>query len=146
MLDNLGKFSIHLEREIAVQHQLNLHKGKCRNTHGHNLFITCDVETNQLLSGSSDGMVIDFGDIKQIIEKFDHSSLNDHIEYGEAFTIQPTAERLSKIIAMEIAKKLAESLDKNELVSIEVSVQEARGQSSKFSIKRKSIKEIEEFI
>lgn len=70
-------------------HKLEEYIGKCANLHGHTYRLEVEVK------GRSDvhGLVIDFGDIKrivneQIIAKYDHQFLNDH------FPFNTTAENL----------------------------------------------------
>lgn len=92
-------FNLHCERTIACSHQLEFHKGKCQNLHGHNFKVIVDVEATALISeGSSMGMVMDFGDIKEIIDTFDHTHLNTTLSGCK----QPTAEFLSYILASRI--------------------------------------------
>lgn len=66
-------------------------KNKCYNVHGHNYVVTVGVEGNEL---DQHGMVIDCAKItkavKPIIEKLDHTNLNDH------FYFKTTSENLSK--------------------------------------------------
>lgn len=124
-------FKIHVEKEIAVMHQLKWHDGKCRNEHGHNLLIEVDVETENIIKEdkcSSDGMVVDFGFIKGLIESFDHSNLNKSLgkEVPEALN-QPTAERFAKFIADTIESHMFGS------PKITVKVHEAKGQWAEYS-------------
>lgn len=71
-------------------HKLLNYKGKCKNLHGHTYML------NVTVSGDIDkksGMVIDFVDLKRIVNKkiidiLDHNMLNEVIE-------QPTAENLA---------------------------------------------------
>lgn len=70
-------------------HKLPFHKGKCFDLHGHTykLEVTVEGDVNK-----ETGMVIDFGDLShivksRIIDKFDHTYLNDFME-------NPTAENL----------------------------------------------------
>lgn len=77
-------------------HQLKWHKGKCKNLHGH----TYKLEVGVKGKINENGIVIDFGDLKKIIEekvieKYDHKLLNDYFE-------NPTAEN----IAVQILKDL----------------------------------------
>lgn len=63
--------------EICIAHRLPNHSGKCKNLHGHNITIELTVESNQL---NTQGMVMDFGDIKKIfiewLENYwDHKTL-----------------------------------------------------------------------
>jgi 6-pyruvoyltetrahydropterin/6-carboxytetrahydropterin synthase len=75
--------------EFDAAHFLPGHKGKCKNLHGHTWTVEIEVE------GEPDpetGMIIDFGDLKNMVMQFDHQLINDHIN------VPPTAENLAKII------------------------------------------------
>src|SRR3990167_4299753 len=57
---------------ISYAHRLQNHPGKCRFLHGHNSDVTVEI------TGEKDpetGMVVDFSDIKSVIEVYDHSTL-----------------------------------------------------------------------
>ena len=100
-------YRLHCERTIASSHQLEQHNGKCKNLHGHNFKVIVDIEALKLITGgSSDGMVMDFGDVKKVIDLYDHSHLNNfEINVNDNsfnFHTQPTAERLAHVIALEI--------------------------------------------
>ena len=63
-------------------HKLPFYEGKCSQLHGHTfkLIVSCAGETDK-----KSGMIIDFKEIKnivseQVIDKLDHSYLNDIIE------------------------------------------------------------------
>ena len=59
--------------QLSSAHLLSFHKGKCSNVHGHNWLVGVELE---LVEGSlKDGMIVDFGDIKKIFEKYDHTTL-----------------------------------------------------------------------
>lgn len=65
--------------EIDMGHRVPNHKSKCRNFHGHRYKIEVCVDDKiiQTEGASDEGMVIDFGDIKQILmdkidSKYDH--------------------------------------------------------------------------
>lgn len=67
------------EIEIDLGHRVTNHKSKCSSLHGHRYKIEVGVDDKIITTtGSSDeGMVIDFGDLKQIMmdeldKKFDH--------------------------------------------------------------------------
>ena len=86
-------------------HSLPGHKGKCKNIHGHNAeleveFVSDGVHESQY----GPGMIIDFSDIKKIIEpiieKLDHQNLNDIL----AISSLPTCENLIRWIVEEIFK------------------------------------------
>ena len=64
---------------FEMAHALPSYQGKCHNIHGHSykLFVTVEGEPS-LAEGSPDGMVIDFGSIKEIVQEriidhFDHA-------------------------------------------------------------------------
>ena len=79
--------------EIAGAHFLNLdYKSKCQNLHGHNWIITVYCKSKQL---NNNRMVIDFTDIKSIVNELDHKNLNDIIS-------QPTAENIAKYLCDKI--------------------------------------------
>lgn len=130
-------FRLHCDRTIACSHKLHQHDGKCQNLHGHNFRIVVDIEASKLIEGgSSDGMVMDFGDVKRIIDQFDHTHLNHHVAivsyigaplYG-SFTDQPTAERFAQILALEIY-----NTSKNcYITSVKVRVYETETQYAEF--------------
>ncbi len=67
------------EIEIDMGHRVTNHKSKCASMHGHRYKIEVGVEDRIIATkGASDeGMVIDFGDLKEIMmeqidKKFDH--------------------------------------------------------------------------
>lgn len=77
-------------------HYLPGHDGKCQNLHGHTYFLDVTVGRpgGLIQGGSSDGMVIDFSDLKSIIGKLvvdplDHQCLNELLPY------RPTAENMA---------------------------------------------------
>lgn len=94
-------FNLHLERNIEIAHKLKKHKGKCKNLHGHSLKVIVDINAEKLIEdGEQDGMILDFGIVKEIIDSLDHSYLNDFVD-GE----MPTAERVAKYLAESIAEE-----------------------------------------
>lgn len=87
-----------LTREFSFEaaHNLEWHKGKCHDIHGHSykLFITLEGQLND------NDVVIDFSDFKKIvnknvIDKLDHKYINDIIP-------NPTAESMTLWIADQI--------------------------------------------
>lgn len=86
---------------FEAAHRLPNHKGKCANLHGHSYRLEVTVSGDVISSGSSEGMVMDFADLsdvveKEILSKWDHKFLNDEVDFI------PTAE----LLANEIFKKL----------------------------------------
>ena len=78
---------------FEASHQLPFHDGKCRNLHGHSWKLEVEVSSEQLyLSGSKQGMILDYVDLKSIvdsavIDKLDHQDLNQ-------FFANPTSENV----------------------------------------------------
>jgi len=87
-------------------HKLPYHKGKCQHLHGHTYKLEVTVKSTRL----DDGMIIDFGKLKEVVniyvlDKLDHAYLNNQWD-------NPTAEIM--------IHNIAETIDRNlpELVSI----------------------------
>ena len=123
-------YTLHLEREVAISHQLNYHEGKCRNLHGHNLLIKVDIKADDIIkvdNYTEDGMIVDFGEIKRVIDRLDHKHMNDAFRgspYELMLCNQPTAERIARYLALEI-----ENICSNRFVTeIKVTVYEAQNQ------------------
>jgi len=111
--------------EIDMGHRVPSHKGKCRNCHGHRYRIEVGVNDKVITKkgSSSEGMVIDFSDLKEIMMSrldviFDHSFTIFRLDkYAKVFLelandgqkinfvpFIPTAENLAKYW-YEILKK-----------------------------------------
>jgi len=98
------KFSITKKFEFEAAHILPNHPGKCMNLHGHSYKLEVTISTKEL---DSQGMVMDFGDLKEIvnshiIEIFDHSYLNDSFD-------NPTAEEMAKWIYSDLSVFISEA-------------------------------------
>lgn len=81
---------LYLKRKFDAAHFLPSHPGKCKNLHGHTWLVEVWAE------GEVDpetGMVVDFGDMKTVIDFLDHTALNAVLP--EEF-LPPTAENLVK--------------------------------------------------
>lgn len=68
------------EFQLSMGHRIPNHKSKCKNLHGHSYIYRVYVEDKIITTpnSSDEGMIIDFGDLKEIVlktidEKFDHS-------------------------------------------------------------------------
>ena len=126
--------------EIDMGHLVTNHKSKCRNIHGHRYKIEVGVNDKVIIEeGASDeGMVIDFGDLKEIMMEvldkgFDHGFVlwtkdplfNDWIDsplYDGLKIIcvnfVPTAENLAKYWFELLLPKLNERKIKLQYVKI----------------------------
>lgn len=82
-------------------HHLPHYVGACHNLHGHSykLEVTVRGKRTEDMSKSHCGMIMDFKDLKKIIEevagKYDHSDLNTYFK-------NPTAENMVEKIAGDI--------------------------------------------
>lgn len=134
-------------------HRVPNHKSKCFNIHGHTYKVIIGVEGKVIeTKGTSDeGMVIDFGDLKEILNKvvyepLDHGFMisvdDEHAEYFRWLyevhkmniifvTFIPTAENIAKWIF----NKLKPLIDNKQLKLIYVTVWETLNSSATYSIK-----------
>ena len=104
-------FTISRQFTFCYAHRLQGHSGKCAQLHGHNGTAKIELQTGQL---NSQGMVIDFIDVKNLIgnwidETLDHRTIlkeDDPLacvlrKQGEpilVLPVEPTAENLAKLI------------------------------------------------
>jgi len=96
-------YEVKVRSKFSSAHNLRGYKGKCEELHGHNWHIEVvayDAELNDI------GMVVDFGELKQmlneILSQLDHKHLNK-IEYFQ--TVNPTSENIARYIHDELTKK-----------------------------------------
>lgn len=127
--------------EIDMGHRVPNHKSKCRNLHGHRYKIEVGVDDKVITMPdvSSEGMVIDFGDLKEIMmkeidDKYDHAfcicsgddlyvDFHNYRENGMKIIFVdfiPTAENLAK----HWFKLLKQKLDKKRIAISHVKVWE----------------------
>ena len=124
--------NIRVTREFRFEmaHSLRNYDGPCKNIHGHSykLYVTVIGKPSEDSSDPKNGMVIDFSDLKKIIDEnvidyFDHSviisseagnpELKKISEMFDKFYIvdyQPTCENLVNQIARIIKEKLPEKI------------------------------------
>ncbi len=112
-------------------HALYGYDGKCKNVHGHSykLLVTVSGTPINDKSNVKYGMVIDFGDLKRIVNQeivdiFDHATVfnknTPHLELAEEFKkrghriilvdYQPTSEMMLLDFAKKIKNKLPETI------------------------------------
>lgn len=63
---------IRAEGSFDAAHLLGNYEGKCRNLHGHTYLYEVEVEAEE---ARSDGMVVDFNRVKEIVDEYDHAFL-----------------------------------------------------------------------
>ncbi|MCT3920197.1 6-carboxytetrahydropterin synthase [Elizabethkingia anophelis] len=112
---------------FETAHVLYNYDGKCKNMHGHSykLFVTVKGKPVNDLHNPKNGMVVDFGDIKKIVNEevvdiWDHAVLinanSPHKELGNELegrghkviycSFQPTCENMLYEIAAKVQAKL----------------------------------------
>lgn len=83
------KVKLYLKRKIAASHYLPSYTGDCSKMHGHSWLVEVWLE-GPLFHAT--GMLVDFRDVKRVIDTCDHCTLNDVLP--EAY-LPPTAEHLA---------------------------------------------------
>ncbi|WMY91639.1 6-carboxytetrahydropterin synthase QueD [Snodgrassella communis] len=119
-------FKIAKEFQFDACHMLDGHQGKCHNLHGHTYRLIVEVSSPLQPQGSSKEMVMDFADIKtiinqHIISQLDHAYLYDETNNNErkiaallkqmqrkvfAFPCRTTAEGISRFIFNQLTAYL----------------------------------------
>ncbi|MCX7920699.1 MAG: 6-carboxytetrahydropterin synthase [Clostridia bacterium] len=134
----MSKISISKEFTWDMAHMLSDHKGACKNLHGHTYRMQVQVSRvgNRLLgnTGHSDGMVMDFSDLKnivkeKIVEPIDHSFMywcnsNDPVEHELAELLRKNGRKVAVVnyrptaeeMAYEFFKTLTEELKRVNII------------------------------
>ena len=98
-------YEITVEQFFEAAHFLRGYRGKCENIHGHRYKVRVRLKTGKL---NEIGLSYDFTDIKLhlkgILERFDHSSLNDIPPFDK---INPSAENIAGTIYSELKSRLS---------------------------------------
>lgn len=113
------KIAVKKTMVVCTAHRLMNHPGACKNLHGHNYAITVHLGRRDF--ESEKGMVVDFGDVKQVIgtlinDLFDHKTVlqaTDPLAHAlmglpetyNALTIMndpPTAENMAEYLMLNI--------------------------------------------
>lgn len=105
------KFVVGVKETFSAAHLIPGHR-ECGNVHGHNFEVCVEVEGEL-----REGMVMDFFELKkilkEILERFDHTMLNETIE-------NPTSENIALFVFNElrgrglnvVKVRVAENVDK----------------------------------
>lgn len=125
------KIRVTKEFRFEMGHALHGYDGLCKNVHGHSyqLFVTVVGEPITDTSDNKLGMVIDFGDLKrivnsEIVDKFDHALVLNQVQKEEIIQVkdsvlferfhllpyQPTCENMIADFAERIRKHLPEGI------------------------------------
>ena len=97
-------FTVFKDYVFSAGHAIRGHRGGCQNLHGHNYRVRVHVFAEGL---DALGMVIDFADLKTIVDgvlgRFDHAMINDIPPFDERNT---TAELLAEYVCQEVTPRL----------------------------------------
>ena len=97
-------YEITVTSHFSGAHRLRYLHGKCEELHGHNWKVAVSVVSNRL---GKEGVVIDFGILKQKVEKIlkplDHTYLND-LPYFSG--IEPSSENIAKYVFDRLKSEL----------------------------------------
>jgi 6-pyruvoyltetrahydropterin/6-carboxytetrahydropterin synthase len=89
-------YKICVENHFDAAHALRGYKGKCEALHGHRFRVVIKVNTSKL---DDIGLAYDFTELKAklkaILERFDHTTLNDIPPFSE---INPSSENIASTI------------------------------------------------
>lgn len=100
-------FTVFKEYSFSAAHAIRGHTRGCQNLHGHNYRVRVLVASETL---DALGMVIDFADLKAIVEqvvgKFDHAVINEFAPFDAERN--PTAEELARYVHEEVSRRLPE--------------------------------------
>lgn len=100
----LEEWSLYKEFRFEAAHRLPYHQGKCQRLHGHSWVGRVYIKGNTLIKdGSQQGMIIDYGEIKQYLQPLLDNFL-DHYYLNETLGIaSPTCELVAKWIYEKLA-------------------------------------------
>ncbi len=132
----MGKIRITKHFTFETGHALYGYDGKCKNVHGHSykLLVTISGEPITDKSNVKYGMVLDFGDLKKVVEEeivdvFDHATVlnknTPHLELAKELEkrghriilvdYQPTSEMMLINFANKIKKRLPKNIELHSL-------------------------------
>jgi 6-pyruvoyltetrahydropterin/6-carboxytetrahydropterin synthase len=127
------------EIEIDMAHRVPNHKSKCQNLHGHRYKIEVGVDDKlvDLKGDSAEGMVIDFGDLKNIMmevldKNFDHNAIFYQEDPGIQLLLQVQKFQTKKIVLASFiptAENLSEywfHLLKAELLKVDIKIKHVK--------------------
>lgn len=111
-------YILKLNTHFSAAHQLtNAFDKKCNESlHGHNWRVLVKIESSDLLNN----MVMDFKEIKAVINQLDHKNLNEILDF------EPTAELIARHLHGQILKNCHLDLKK---IKISVTVWESENAS-----------------
>ncbi len=127
------------KNHFDAAHRLEFHTGFCRNLHGHRWQVEIEI-----ISFGVEDMIVDFGDLKKIINEFDHATILKDCEENKKLIevlqemnsklvllkYSPTAENLSEEIYFRIFNEI--ELAKDIIDKLKVIVEESPNASIEY--------------
>lgn len=128
----MAKVRVTKEFSFEMAHALENYDGSCRHIHGHSykLFVTVVGSPSTDINDPKLGMVIDFGQLKnivnsQIVDRYDHAlvlrettensslykEIRTHFEKVELVDYQPTCENMIARFSEMISKQLPNNVE-----------------------------------
>jgi len=112
---------LHKDFRFEAAHKLEHHDGKCRRLHGHSWKMTITLCGDELIrEGPKQGMLVDYGDIKAIVDPIVEQYLDHHYLNETLGMSTPTSEN----IAIWLWGNLASVLDYCHLSLYEIIIEE----------------------
>ena len=109
-------YRVSIERHFDAAHYLREYNGKCENLHGHRYKIVANLNTDIL---DNVGLAYDFtvlkSNIDQILERFDHTCLNDIEPFR---SINPSSENIASTIYRELKTRINEQTASIESIEV----------------------------
>lgn len=100
-------FEIEKHFTFEAAHKLPSHDGKCARLHGHSWKGRVIVRSEKLIdSGPKIGMVMDFGDIKGVLQPIIDEYLDHHYLNETTFLVNPTSEELARWLYLKLRAKI----------------------------------------
>ena len=97
-------YQVTIKQHFDAAHFLKGYKGKCENLHGHRYRVVVKVMTAKT---DKIGLAYDFAELKKqlksILEKFDHTCLNDVTPFDK---MNPSAENIASAIYNELKPRI----------------------------------------
>lgn len=133
---SMSKIRVTKEFRFETGHALYGYDGKCKNVHGHSYKLSVTVIGTPIADTAhvKQGMVIDFGDLKKIVERevvdpFDHATVfnknTPHMDLAQELmdrghkvilaNYQPTSENMVVDFAQKIGSRLPEGIQLHSL-------------------------------
>jgi 6-pyruvoyltetrahydropterin/6-carboxytetrahydropterin synthase len=105
----MQRFQVTKVIEFAYGHRLLEYEGKCRYLHGHNGMLEVDIDARAL---DGLGMVIDFGEVNDIVKSWVNEHLDHRMLLCKADPIVPTLQKLDEPLYLMDENPTAENIAK----------------------------------